>query len=201
MLNGVTGVAEVPVVGLDVIRAGDLIIQDVRAPVIYSSIMAGAEGILGVAGLRRERISVDFREDRISIAKSGSVASLSKYMKVSGHLVSGGLLAVDVEIGGVSARAIIDTGAERTLGNGALRDALRSKKKLTQSKTTRVFGTTEDVSEGELELSPTIQLGPANISDVEVSFTATSTSSRYGISRSARRCSSAWTCSAPSTCW
>ncbi len=116
-------------VGLDVIRAGELVIQDVRAPVIYSSVMAGAEGILGVAGLRRERIFVDFRADRITISKSGSVASLQKYMKVSGRLVNGGLLAVDVRVGGVTARAIIDTGAERTLGNGALREALRSRNK------------------------------------------------------------------------
>jgi predicted aspartyl protease len=170
VLNGVTGIAEVPVVRLEVIRAGDLIIQDVRAPVIYSSIMAGAEGILGVAGLRKERIFVDFRDDRISIAKSGSTASLQKYMKVSGLLVNGGLLAVDVRIGGVTARAIIDTGAERTLGNGALREALRRRNKFKEPTITRVFGTTEDVSHGEVESAPPIEFGPANISDVRVVY-------------------------------
>jgi predicted aspartyl protease len=182
VLNGVTGFAEVPVVTLDTIRAGELLIRNVQAPVIFSSVMAGAEGILGVAGLRRERIYVDFRHDRIEITRSTGTPNLKaesrddrkldlrKYFKVSGQLVEGGLLAVDVRIGGVAARAIIDTGAERTLGNGALRDALRRRHKLKNTRATEVYGTTEAVSPGELELAPPMLFGGAEISDVTVVY-------------------------------
>jgi predicted aspartyl protease len=169
-LNGVTGVAEVPAVRLDVIRAGDLVIQNAQAPVVWSSVMAGAEGILGVAGLRRERIFVDFRNDRIVISRSRGSEDLSKYLKVRGRLVAGGLLEVDARIGDVRARAIIDTGAERTLGNLALRDALRKRNQPTQSTATRVYGTTADVSSGEQEVAPPILLGTAALSEVTVVY-------------------------------
>jgi predicted aspartyl protease len=170
MLNGVTGMAEVPAVNLDVIRAGDLVILNAQAPVVWSSVMAGAEGILGVAGLRRERIFVDFRTDRIVISRSRGTEDLSKYLKVRGQLVAGGLLAVDARIGGVAARAIIDTGAERTLGNLALRDALRRRNKHSKSTVTEVYGTTDAVSSGELELAPPIVLGAASVSQVSVVY-------------------------------
>jgi predicted aspartyl protease len=170
MLNGVTGVEEVPAVRLDVIRAGDLVIQNAQAPVVLSTVMAGAEGILGVAGLRRERIFVDFRNDRIVISRSRGTEDLSKYLKVRGRLVAGGLLEVDARIGDVPARAIIDTGAERTLGNLALRDALRKRNQNTQTTLTRVYGTTADVSSGEQEVAPPIVLGTAALSQVTVVY-------------------------------
>ncbi len=182
LLNGVTGAAEVPVVDLAIIRAGELVIQNARAPVVYSSIMAGAEGILGVAGLRRERIYVDFTRDVIEIAradhgpnlKTGTSPNqrlnLSGFFKVPGRLVSGGLLAVDARIGGVATLAIIDTGAERTLGNPALQEALRRRAKQQSVRATKVYGTTEDVSIGQIELAPPMVLGDLKVSEVGVVY-------------------------------
>ena len=182
LLNGVTGSAEVPVVDLSIIRAGDLVLRNVRAPVVYSSIMAGAEGILGVAGLRRERIYVDFEHDRVEITRAGSGPNLkpgpglsskldlSGFFRVPGQFVPGGLLAVDARIGGVATRAIIDTGAERTLGNRALQQALRRREKVRGSQSTTVYGTTESVSKGDLEVAPPMVLGPLKISEVAVVY-------------------------------
>ncbi len=65
VLNGVTGSAVVPAVTLERVQAGDLVLKGTRAPVITTDIMGGADGILGVAGLRHERITVDFRADRV----------------------------------------------------------------------------------------------------------------------------------------
>lgn len=171
MLNGVTGAEQVPAVKLERLQAGDLIVEHVDAPIVTSSIMAGADGILGVAGLLRERITVDFRHDRISITRSLPNDDLTGMLRIPATRVAGGLLMVETRVGGVKARTVIDTGAERTLGNAVLRDQLRLRKRIGEpQELTTVFGTTSDVSAGELQRIPTITLGGATINQVNVVF-------------------------------
>jgi predicted aspartyl protease len=172
LLNGVTGAAEVPTVQVKTIQAGDMVVKDVQVPVVWSSIMADADGILGVAGLRTERIYVDFRRDRIVITRSGSDIDTGRFLRIPAHTVEGGLLMVNVRIGGVAARAVIDTGAERTLGNGALRDALRARKygKEARWASTEVYGATTQVANGEASVAPAIKIGPATIRGTEVVY-------------------------------
>ena len=47
------------------------------------------------------------------------------FVKIPAVRLASGLMTIDARIGWVRARAVIDTGAERSLGNLALRDALR----------------------------------------------------------------------------
>src|SRR4051794_5415847 len=70
MLNGVTGAAEVPTVAVDSLEIGSLRFQQQNLPVIFTSIMGNADGILGVAGFKDERIEVDFKRDRVSVLTS-----------------------------------------------------------------------------------------------------------------------------------
>jgi predicted aspartyl protease len=171
MLNGVTGAEQVPAVRIDRLQAGDLIIENVDVPIVQSSIMAGADGILGVAGLQRERITVDFSRDRISISRSHANENVSGMLRIQATRVVGGLLMVETRVGGVKARTVIDTGAERTLGNAVLRDRLRLRKRIgAPQEVTSVFGTTSEVSSGELHRIPTIVLGGATINQVNVVF-------------------------------
>jgi predicted aspartyl protease len=172
LLNGVTGVAQVPTVPVARIQAGDMVVKDVQVPVVWSSIMANADGILGVAGLRSERILVDFRHDRIVITRSANVVDRGTFLRIPARKIAGGLLMVDARIGGVSTRAVIDTGAERTLGNIALRDALRARKRGREAKwaNTEVYGATTEVASGEASVAPPIKVGPVVINGTEVVY-------------------------------
>ncbi|MEJ1960212.1 MAG: aspartyl protease family protein [Gammaproteobacteria bacterium] len=170
VLNGVTGTEVVPAVTIDRLQAGDLIVEGSRVPVISTDIMAGADGILGVAGLKRERITVDFRRDRISISRSRSSAGTARMFRIPAIRLEGGLLMVVAHVGGVRVRAIIDTGAERSLGNIALRTALRNRNRLGAPRMTTVFGTTPAVAQGELNSVPPVILGGATVSDMDLVF-------------------------------
>jgi hypothetical protein len=80
---------------------------------------------------------------------------------------------VDARVGGVKARAVIDTGAERTLGNAALRDALRIQQRGRSGlswASTEVYGATTDVANGESSVAPPIKLGSAVIRGTEVTY-------------------------------
>src|SRR5262245_50586335 len=70
ILNGVTGAAEVPTVAVDKLEIGELKFENQHLPVIYTSIMGNADGILGVAGFADQRIDVDFKKDRVSVVQS-----------------------------------------------------------------------------------------------------------------------------------
>ena len=68
-------------------------------------------------------------------------------------------------------RAIIDTGAERSLGNTALRAALmRSRRFDGQEKSRTVYGATPELYEGTSLVAPTIHLGDAELRGLEVTF-------------------------------
>ncbi|HEU4626172.1 MAG TPA: retroviral-like aspartic protease family protein [Steroidobacteraceae bacterium] len=173
MLNGVTGVAQVPTVAVERIQAGDMTIEHAQVPVVLSSIMTGADGILGVAGLRNQRILVDFRHDRVVITRATHRIDTGGYLRIGARKVAGGLLMVDARVGGVRARAVIDTGAERTLGNAALRDALLKRQgggPGSHWANTEVYGATTDVANGESAIAPPIKLGSAVIKGTEVVY-------------------------------
>src|SRR6188768_1115223 len=70
MLNGVTGFAEVPTVAVQSIEIGGLKFENQDLPVIFTSIMGNADGILGVAGFADQRIDVDFKRDRVTVLES-----------------------------------------------------------------------------------------------------------------------------------
>jgi predicted aspartyl protease len=60
VVNGITGTAQVSAVTLDRLQAGDMTFDQLVAPVVWAPVMAGADGILGAAGLTGRSLSVDF---------------------------------------------------------------------------------------------------------------------------------------------
>ncbi len=170
-LNGVTGSAIVPLVRVERIEAGALRLENLSLPVVLTSIMANADGILGVASLTEQRIEVDFRSNFIAISRNRGRTLGETPLKIRARRVAGGMLLVDGRIGGVRTLVVFDTGAERTLGNIALRDALnRRRQRPDISDITTVHGATGQTARGERRLTPLIELGPLSVADVEVTF-------------------------------
>jgi predicted aspartyl protease len=171
VVNGITGTEEVPSVRIDRLEAGDLVIEDSRFPVIWAPLMAGADGILGIAGLRKESVFVDFRRNRVAISRSLRASDRAGLDKVPAKVLGDGLLAVEGQVDGVTVQAIIDTGSERTLGNAALHNALYAQhRSLAAPLVTNVYGATPAIASGEVHVVSAITLGPMNISNVAVVF-------------------------------
>ncbi|MET0659568.1 MAG: retropepsin-like aspartic protease [Steroidobacteraceae bacterium] len=169
-LSGVTGSAQVPTVSVRELRSAQLIVPGGELPVVWSEMMANADGILGVAGLKRHRIEVDFQHNRVSIS-SASGGSGRGFLRVPARLVRGGLLVVDVKVGEVSAAAVIDTGAERSLGNMALLKAVQAKRRTEPGHLeTTVLGATENIAKGRAEMAPSISLGDTKINRLPLTY-------------------------------
>jgi hypothetical protein len=171
MLNGVTGAAEVPTVAIDSIEIGALKFENQDLPVIFTSIMGNADGILGVAGFQDQRIDVDFKRDRVSVLESNG--RRPHYSMVTARAVrdANGLMIVDVRVGRrIKAKAVIDTGAERTLGNLALQTAMNKGRKKRQVVGAVVHGATPDIADGDVQEIKEARIGDLTLTNLEVIF-------------------------------
>lgn len=170
MVHGVTGSATLPAVRVESLQAGAVRIEATNLPVLPGPVFGGADGILGINALQKTRIDVDFENDRVSITQSTGRKPLPGYLVVPAKLQKGGLLLVKGKVGKVPVDVIIDTGAERTLGNMALRTALIESARYDQEIDVTVLGATDDVSAGKYFRAPKISLGEADLVDLPVTF-------------------------------
>src|SRR5258708_3745833 len=171
ILDGITGTAQVSFVTIDRLQAGDLTMESTALPVVWASVMAGADGILGVAGITEKSLLIDFQRNRVTISRGVEAATRANSMKLHAVRLAGGLMTLDTRIGGVPVRAVIDTGAERTLGNLALRNALRARRiHGALAMLTSVYGATKDVEAGEIQIVPPIVIDSLRITDVAMVF-------------------------------
>ncbi len=170
-LGGVTGAGSLPSVQVDELRACDIVLHDRRLPVIEPHVFADADGILGVEGFEGMRIRVDFASDRIEITRPRRAVMGGDWIRVPVKFCFGRLMVVDARIGKVPVKAVIDTGAERTLGNLPLRAAL-DLDAATQEKATerQVFGATATPEAGNSLQSPELYLGKTGVRRMEVTY-------------------------------
>jgi len=170
-LDGITGTALVSFVTVDKLQAGALSLESAMLPVVWAPVMGGADGILGAAGLSEKTLMIDFLRNRVVIAHSVETGMRSDSTRIHAAHVANGLLILDTQVGRVAVRAVIDTGSERTLGNIALRNALKTNRGAgTMAYVTSVYGATEQVEPGEIQRAPPISLGSLHITDVAIVY-------------------------------
>jgi len=170
MLNGVTGAAEVPTVVVDSLEIGSLKFVQQHLPVIFTSIMGNADGILGVAGFQDQRIDVDFKRDRVSVAESNGRRPHYSMVTARANRNDNGLMIIDMRVGRrILTKAVIDTGAERTLGNPVLQEAINKGKKHTPVSAI-VHGATPDITDGDMQEIRQARIGDLTLSNMDVIF-------------------------------
>ena len=168
-LHGVTGSTDVATVNINQLEVGELLIESTTLPVV-PDVFGGADGVLGNEALGDKRIFIDFRRDRIEISRSRSERPSVGMSKIPLKL-RGQLLSFKTRIGTVATTAVIDTGAQRSIGNEALRTALNRRQRNWQQE--EIIGVTLDVERGDNIPTPPIEFGRATISGVRVTFTDT----------------------------
>jgi predicted aspartyl protease len=143
-LQGVTGTSIASTVDVDTLEFGDLLVANTRMPILADA-FGGAEGVLGGEGLEDKRIVIEFRKDRISIMRSRRAPAPNGYSVVPFKYDLRRGMRVSVMVGNVKAVAMVDTGAQRTIGNLALHQALSRRAGKADAFDVEVIGVTEDV--------------------------------------------------------
>jgi predicted aspartyl protease len=166
-LHGVTGTAQVPTIDVESLEVGDLILDERKMPVVQD-VFGGAEGALGTEGLADKRIFIDFRKDEISILRSRGQGPAPGFRRIPVKLRNGRLLMFDMTLGGVRTKAMLDTGAQTTIGNNSLREALSRRARNAQE--TKIIGVTLDVATGQALTAPPVDIGGIKITGMRVTF-------------------------------
>lgn len=167
-LRGVTGTAVVGSVRVQRLEVGELLVEDARLPIVADA-FGGAEGVLGIDGFANQRIVIEFDADRITIIRSRGEPAPPGFTTLPVRRAADRLLRVDAQIGWVPVVAIIDTGAQRSIGNVALREALRKRRDPAVAPDI-IVGVTADAQEGDGLRVPSITMGSLTIRNTGMTF-------------------------------
>ena len=168
LVTGFTGSAVVPTIHVGSMEVGELLLGPGELPVL-ADVFGGAQGVLGIEGLSDMRIYADFGRDQLMISRSHGERARRDFTAVPLTLIRGGLLVADVRVGWVRAKAIIDTGAQGTVGNLMLRNALMRHPPRNAARED-IIGVTLDVQSGDSMLAPDIDFGHLTVHGVRVTF-------------------------------
>lgn len=139
----------------------------------------GADGIIGLDALQDLRVLIDFRAQTIALEDATAKDNRKGYeIVVRAREKLGQLLITDALVEGVRATVIIDTGAQSSLGNLALRTRIRAKR-AQEVITTDVNGV--DIM-GELAFVRSLTIEGLSLSDVPLTFADTPAFEALGLS-------------------
>lgn len=169
-VHGATGTAITPTVEIGLLKVGDVWIRPARLPVV-PDVFGGADGLLGMDGMQERRIYIDFRSDFVDISRSRGQGPPRGFINVPMLRDDSRLAMADGEVAGVAVRAIIDTGAQATVGNEALRSALRRHVARNARGEDFIHGATGATQAGIGAVVPTIRMGGLQVRDAHVTFT------------------------------
>jgi gag-polyprotein putative aspartyl protease len=161
-LRGVMGTLDVPAIHVSNLIVGDLEIDSTTLPIVPDA-LGGAQGVLGTEGLLDKRIYIDFRHDLITIKRSHGRRADFGFITIPMRVLPNHLLATPAYMGTIRVTAIIDTGAQTSIANLALRRAMLERRKHQQFTTDQIIDTTDTVGEGQgADVAP-IRLGGITI--------------------------------------
>ena len=164
LLRGITGSELVPTVVVSDITAGGIRLTNSRLPVVEPRVFAEADGIFGADAFARGCLMVNFRRAKLAILEQGCPRVVDDWEVVRARVQFGGLVVVDARVGSIRAVAIIDTGAERSLGNLALLAAVRQNRKVQpEANRTQVYAATSQAVFGDLVMTPSVRVGGIRI--------------------------------------
>jgi len=113
-----------PMAQVRTLRAGVIQSSDIEMPVIADDALGSADGLLGVEDMAGRQLTMDFENERILIEHARQPVSRRDWSTVEARRRFGNLIVAQARIEGVPVRVVIDTGAQASIANTALRDEL-----------------------------------------------------------------------------
>ena len=182
-VHGIAGVEPAPMFRLARLQVGGSFAYGVEAPGLPAAKL-GADGLLGVDVLRNRRVSLDFKNNRFEIAISSRYASVGRghdtrlgesgpqVVSVPARYRFGQLVIVGADVADAPVSAFLDSGAQISVGNLALKDAvLRMRPELAERFVqTPLISATGQTAQGEFAILPSLRLGSLRLQRLFVVF-------------------------------
>lgn len=180
-IYGIDGPSPASTVRVDSLRVGARERKDIAAPVLPERSL-GSSGFLGIDALKDERVLMDFKRNRVTIAQSAREAMEGEagVIVVTGRSRFGQLILTDARVGGIKVRAIIDTGAQNTIGNLPLQ-RMMAKRGAAPGQKTSIIGVTGAELPAEATSIRRITLGGMEVTHMPIAYADVQTFRLFGL--------------------
>ena len=150
IVHGLIDTMEVSSIQADTLAFGPFVRKAVLMPILPRATLA-ADGYLGLDAINGTRVTFDFKAKAMRIDQPHNYwgdfdPNVETLVRAVGK--AGRLQILDCIVDGVSCVAFIDTGAEASIGNSALLNALKSRRKIPDDLGTAIL---TGVTSGEME--------------------------------------------------
>lgn len=167
-LMGVAGSLRVDVVPVDTIALGRHEFYGIDAPVL-DGFDIGAEGIVGLDSLQGQRVLIDFKSNRMAVGDAKSLGGNNGFeIVVHARRRSGQLIMTNALVDGVRTDVVLDTGAETTIGNRALQEALRRRRH--KAEETEIVSVTGQTINAQLDVARQITLDGLSLGNTVIAY-------------------------------
>jgi len=166
-IEGLVGPDEVSAVHVDHIQAGSVQQRELDTAVLPATSL-GSTGFLGTDMLQGRNVVLDFRRHNITLTRGRGGEIDGETVTVYARRRLGQLVMTDAAVGNVRVVAIIDTGAENTIGNPALRKVLMGTRPL--GPLGELIGVTGKTIPGEGARLPRIRIGTMELGGVPIVY-------------------------------
>lgn len=155
------------------------VFDNISAPLLEAHHI-GADGILGLDSLQDLRVLIDFRAETIAVDTAKELGGNRGYeIVVRARRKLGRLIITDAVVDGVRTAVIIDTGAQSSIGNLALRRKLRGTDQ-GPSIATDVNGSTIS---GNVVIAKSLRIEEMQLSNTAITFTDSPAFDELGLGR------------------
>lgn len=148
-------------------------VEMIEAPGLDRSHLGG-HGLLGIDSLEDHKVLLDFVAQKMDVLasphKSGRSRMEAGMIIVRAARKAGRMILSDAYIGGVRVDIILDTGAQTSMGNFALRDRMRKKDRRFDYKPVVMRSVTGDLLVGDFTQIRSITIGGVDMQDLPVTF-------------------------------
>ena len=166
-LVGVAGSLAVDLVDVAEVRLGSRSFYDLSAPLLEGSHI-GADGIIGLDGLRNRRVLIDFKRNLIAVDDAKQLGGNRGFeIVVRARLRGDQLIMTNALVDGIKTDVVIDTGSQSTIGNRALQRAMARRRAPEKTSLTSVTG--QSIA-ADLVFARRVTIGNLDFTDLAIIF-------------------------------
>lgn len=165
---GIGGTESADTVIVSEIGLGRRSFQDLEV-VLFEGHHIGADGIVGIDSLQRQRVLLDFSRNQLMVGNARSLGGNSGFeIVVTARRKLGQLIMTDAMVDGVRTDVVIDTGADTSIANRALQRALNRRG---TNELVNLISVTGQVASAELGYPRKLSIGSVDVSNLVVAYT------------------------------
>ena len=167
-LNGVAGVQLTPTTEASV-EIGPRPKRQATLSVLPQAAI-GAPGMIGLDLLDGAQLTLDFSRQTLTIDDDAARSGMSDEIHLKAHRRDGQLILVDADLAGIRVTAFLDSGAQDTIGNMALRDLAVTRYPLIPFRPIPIVSVTGQSIDAQFADLPGLRIGGLSVPNWPVAF-------------------------------